>query len=118
LCGSFPHPPLARLAPEHQSFLQTFVLCRGVIRDVEKRLGISYPTVRARLDAAVTALEGALAAHRPGGGTDPADTGETVGGAALVPVAEQRRHLLEQVAAGLLDPAEAADGLRRLSDSP
>jgi len=29
---------------------------RGVIRDVEKELGISYPTVRSRLDAVLAAL--------------------------------------------------------------
>ena len=34
--------------------------CRGIIRDVERALGISYPTVRARLDAAVAALEVAM----------------------------------------------------------
>jgi hypothetical protein len=37
-------------------FLVVFVKNRGVIRDVEKELGISYPTVRSRLDAVLAAL--------------------------------------------------------------
>ncbi len=98
LQGAFPAPPLARLPVEHQDFIETFVLCRGVIRDVEKALGISYPTVRARLDAAVAALHESVAAA-PRTAADPQ---------------QRRRAVLDQVAAGLLDPAEAAEALRRL----
>ena len=46
-----------RLDAEQVRFLETFLRCRGVIRDMEAALGISYPTVRARLDALLTALE-------------------------------------------------------------
>ena len=56
LKGQFPTPPLAQLSVTHQEFIQTFVECRGIIRDVEEVLGISYPTVRARLDAVIEAL--------------------------------------------------------------
>ena len=31
-------------------------MCRGSIKDVEKELGISYPTVRAKLDEVISAL--------------------------------------------------------------
>ena len=44
------------LGEEQVKFLETFVMCRGNIKDVEKELGISYPTVRAKLDDVITAL--------------------------------------------------------------
>ncbi|HEY8892184.1 MAG TPA: DUF2089 domain-containing protein [Clostridium sp.] len=44
------------LAEEHLNFMEVFLKCRGNIKDVEKELGISYPTVRAKLDEVVSAL--------------------------------------------------------------
>lgn len=44
------------LGDEQIKFLETFVMCRGNIKDVEKELGISYPTVRAKLDDVISAL--------------------------------------------------------------
>jgi len=37
-------------------FAEVFIRCRGNIREVERELGISYPTVRARLDEVITQL--------------------------------------------------------------
>ena len=54
--GSFKAGKLGGLLVEHQDFIEVFVRCRGNIKDVEKVLGISYPTVRGRLDRAVHAL--------------------------------------------------------------
>ena len=44
------------LEEEHLDFMEVFLKCRGNIKDVEKELGISYPTVRAKLDDVVSAL--------------------------------------------------------------
>ncbi len=44
------------LGDEQLRFLETFIKCRGNIKDVEKELGISYPTVRAKLDDVISAL--------------------------------------------------------------
>jgi hypothetical protein len=44
------------LSPEQLGFMEVFLKCRGNIKDVEKELGISYPTVRAKLDEVVSAL--------------------------------------------------------------
>lgn len=44
------------LEEEHLNFMEVFLKCRGNIKDVEKELGISYPTVRAKLDEVVSAL--------------------------------------------------------------
>lgn len=39
-----------RLSKEQLNFVEVFLACRGNIKDVEKQLGISYPTVRGKLD--------------------------------------------------------------------
>ena len=86
--GDFGQPVLGRLSPEHQAFVEVFLECRGVIRDVEAVLGISYPTVRARLDGVVDAL---AAVRRDASGASGRD----------------RRAILDAVASGRLAPEEA-----------
>ena len=54
--GSFKAGKLGSLPVEHQDFIEVFVRCRGNIKDVEKVLGISYLTVRGKLDRVVQAL--------------------------------------------------------------
>lgn len=54
--NSFDFPPLMRLSKEHMEFAEVFLRSRGNIKDVEKELGISYPTVRAKLDQVIEAL--------------------------------------------------------------
>lgn len=44
------------LGEEQLNFMEVFLKCRGNIKDVEKELGISYPTVRAKLDEVVSSL--------------------------------------------------------------
>lgn len=44
------------LSAGEQYFTETFIKCRGNIKEVEKELGISYPTVRARLDEVIQKL--------------------------------------------------------------
>jgi hypothetical protein len=48
--------PLAKLNDEMTHFLMVFVHCGGKISDVEKALGISYPTVKAKLGKLQTLL--------------------------------------------------------------
>jgi len=55
--GKFDIPRLCRLDEEQSNFLETFLRCRGNITGVERELGISYPTVRSRLDALLETLE-------------------------------------------------------------
>jgi hypothetical protein len=55
--GRFEIPRYSRLDHEQHRFLETFLRCRGMLNSVEKELGLSYPTVRARLDALLEALE-------------------------------------------------------------
>lgn len=44
------------LSQEQLQFVETFLVCRGNIKEVEKELGISYPTVRGKLNDIITSL--------------------------------------------------------------
>lgn len=54
--GTFHLHPFRMLSQEQLAFVETFIFCRGSIREVEKQLGISYPTVRNRLNDVIRAL--------------------------------------------------------------
>ena len=43
-------PPLARLSSEDQTFVAAFVRCHGSIKQVEQLFGVSYPTIKNRLN--------------------------------------------------------------------
>ena len=55
--GKFDGCRFCSLPPEASAFLLTFIKCRGSIKDVERELGVSYPTVRAMLDNLITSLD-------------------------------------------------------------
>jgi len=48
--GSFTLPPLASLPAEDQVFVMAFIRCHGSIKEMEEMFGISYPTVKNRLN--------------------------------------------------------------------
>lgn len=48
--GAFELPPMARLRAEDQVFVAVFVKSHGSIKQMEKQFGISYPTVKSRLN--------------------------------------------------------------------
>lgn len=54
--GEFKPCPYCRLPKDELDFINTFIMCRGNIKDVEKTLGISYPTVRSKLDSVIKSL--------------------------------------------------------------
>jgi len=49
--GSFQLPPLAQLAAEDQVFVAAFVRSHGSIKEMEKLFGVSYPTIKNRLNS-------------------------------------------------------------------
>jgi hypothetical protein len=55
--GEFELPPLARLSAEDQVFVMAFVLCHGSIKEIERIFGVSYPTVKNRLNRLASKLE-------------------------------------------------------------
>jgi hypothetical protein len=97
--GDFSLGPFQRLTPEHLAFLGVFVKNRGVIRDVERELGISYPTVRNRLDDLIRAL-----GYDVGDEATPAAAGEEP---------EHRRQVLERLSRGELSAEQALRLLKR-----
>jgi len=82
------------LPAEQLKFLELFLRCRGNLRELERTLGLSYPTVRARLDS--------LLANLGYTAEESAD------------LADQRREILEALEAGSLTPDEAIAQLEGL----
>ncbi len=67
--GSFPLSILGRLEPEDQKFLLDFLEASGSLKEMARIYGISYPTVRNRLDELrekVKSLAGGNAAKKEG----------------------------------------------------
>jgi hypothetical protein len=95
LQGNFTLGRLARLTREQLQFVEVFIRCRGKIKDVEEELGVSYPTVVARLNEVVAAM---------GFEVKQEDTD----------MAARRQQILDELAAGQLSASDAANRLRAL----
>jgi hypothetical protein len=92
--GEFSPPALLKLTGAQIDFVEVFVKNRGVIRDVERELGVSYPTVRARLDEVIAAL-----GYQTRSASDGNDS------------AARRRAVLADLKDGKLTPEEALAAL-------
>ena len=55
--GIYPLPPLASLPVEDQDFIQEFMKVSGSLKEMAVVLGVSYPTVRNRLDEVIGKLK-------------------------------------------------------------
>lgn len=100
ISGHFDLCKFCKLTVEQRGFAEVFIKNRGNIRDVEKELGISYPTVRGRLDALIKAL------------------GYSVESDERVPdeiKAAQRREILDRLSDGEISSSEATRLLKSLS---
>ena len=91
--GHFNLGKFYRLTPEQLHFVETFIKCEGKITRVEEELGISYPTVRNRLNDVIRAL----------GYEVPAQATAS---------AERRKAILEQVQSGEIAPEDAVELLK------
>ena len=58
--AEFPALPLSNLPVEHQRFIEMFVLASGNLKEIAALAGVSYPTVRNRLDKVIDALRRAI----------------------------------------------------------
>lgn len=54
--ADFPRTRLGQLPLEHQRFIEIFVLASGSLKEIAAQTGVSYPTVRARLDRIIADL--------------------------------------------------------------
>src|SRR5829696_1331015 len=75
----FPMSRLASLPVEHQRFIEMFVLSGGNLKEIAEQVGVSYPTIRSRLDKVIDALRGEIAKTRrvQGNVLDAVDPGRT-----------------------------------------
>lgn len=80
---------------EQVEFVEVFIKCRGNIKEVEKELGISYPTVRNRLEGVIQAL---------GFKTDRPEQKQQE---------EMREQILDALERGDIDPQEAIEQLKK-----
>ena len=62
--GQFEPPVVARLSAEDQVFVMAFVQVHGSIKEMERIFGISYPTVKKRLDSISERLQVVETVHR------------------------------------------------------
>jgi hypothetical protein len=60
--GEFSPTRLANLPSEHQRFIEIFLLAGGNLKEIALQAGVSYPTVRSRLDKVIDALRAEIAA--------------------------------------------------------
>ena len=116
--GEFGVGRFARLSREQTLVLESFLRSRGNLRDMERELGISYPTVRARVEALIRAL-----GFGPRDEPDdiPSTDGEAAGGdaassatAAADAIQVGRREVLERLSRHELSAEEAAEAIRAL----
>jgi hypothetical protein len=56
ISAAFPMSRLAELPVEHQRFIEMFVLAGGNLKEIAEQVGVSYPTIRSRLDKVIEAL--------------------------------------------------------------
>ena len=55
--GEFELPQLAQLGVEDQVFVTAFVRCHGSIKEMERTFGVSYPTIKNRLNRIASELQ-------------------------------------------------------------
>src|SRR5580658_10822161 len=93
--GAFTLPELARLTLEDQVFVAAFIRSHGSIKEMEQTFGVSYPTIKARLNRIAGQLEFIE--------TNPAPAG-----------AELRTEVLARLNSGEISAAEAIQALEAL----
>lgn len=95
--GPFTLPPLAQLPAEDQVFVAAFVRCHGSIKQMEKYFGVSYPTIKNRLNKIGSQLS--FVEIEQGSETDSR--------------APTRAEILDRLSRGALTVAEALEQLKQ-----
>jgi hypothetical protein len=110
--GDFSVGRFGRLSREQLALLESFLRSRGNLRDMERELGISYPTVRSRVEALVRAL-----GFGPRPDSDEAAEALEAAGRALgeaADLATARQDILERLARREMSAEDAATAIRAL----
>jgi hypothetical protein len=104
--GEFAVGRFGRLDREQVALLESFLRSRGNLRDMERELGISYPTVRARVESLVRALGfGPRASDEPEPETPEAPPAQPQ---------PTRQEILERLARHEITAEEAAAAIRAI----
>lgn len=106
--GDFSVGRFGRLNRDQLTLLESFLRSRGNLREMERELGISYPTVRARVEALVRALGFGPRADAADG-ADGADDDT-----AVTPLPNTRDAILERLARREISAEDAATAIRHL----
>lgn len=93
--GQFSIGAFDRLSPEQLAFAEAFIKNEGKLNRLEKELNLSYPTLRARLNELIRAMGFEVGQEEAVGVTD-----------------EERRRILDDLAAGRLSSEEAVKALQ------
>lgn len=93
--GRFTIGAFDRLSPEQLAFAETFIRCEGKLNRMEKELNLSYPTLRARLTELIRAMGYEVGQEESVGVSD-----------------EERRRILDDLAAGRISSQEAVKALQ------
>ncbi|MCU0478016.1 MAG: DUF2089 domain-containing protein [Chloroflexi bacterium] len=114
--GDFNVGRFARLSRDQFALLESFLRSRGNLKEMERELGISYPTVRARVDSLLRALGLGEGDETPMDEeeTDGTRTVDTERAGSETAAAAARRTVLERLARREIDAATAAAELRML----
>jgi len=105
--GDFSVGRFGRLNRDQLVLLESFLRSRGNLREMERELGISYPTVRGRVEALVRAL-----GFGPRVEADDAD--EPVSAPEPAPVERSRAEVLEALARHEISAEDAAAAIRAI----
>jgi|SRR5687767_14972448 hypothetical protein len=116
--GEFGVGRFGRLSKEQLALLESFLRARGNLKEMERELGISYPTVRGRVDALVRALGLADGDEAVELEIEEDDDDEDEPMADAGPdMAAERRAILERLSRREIAADEAAAALRELGGS-
>ena len=107
--GEFSVGRFGRLTKEQLALLESFLRSRGNLRDMERELGISYPTVRSRVEALVRALGFGPRDSDEAGADEPAPSEASAGEATA-----SRQEILERLARREIGAEEAAVAIRAI----
>ena len=111
--GEFGVGRFGRLSREQLALLESFLRSRGNLKDLERELGISYPTVRGRVESLLRAL-GLADGDAPVPAEDDEPTAADAPNPTTDTAAEERRTILEHLARREISADNAAAALRGL----
>src|SRR3954469_14106340 len=105
--GSFSVGRFGRLNRDQVTLLESFLRSRGNLREMERELGLSYPTIRGRVEALVRALG-------LGEGAQSDDATDNTTAADTSNAADARRAVLERLSRREISAEDAAAALRSI----